>query len=427
MTARSEGAQVWFPRRPPISDRAGGRWVPVLWISSVAVAGLVAVLAAVLDVGEAPPPRAQAGVAAAETALSLQVHLPSVGRGAPAELADLPGPIALQAGATAPPTDREEAALALTAQRYATHLIADAFSRPAAAVAPLETAEQIQVTMAIAAAAPTGVGQPDAASVASGAALRTYLGLAVDAPLPPFFVYEVRRGDSVTKLAARFGLQPESILFNNWEIRDADQLEAGSALRIPTVDGVVYTVRLGDALSDIAANYAAEVEAILAFPGNRLASADRIVEGQTILLVGGSASLGLAGGGAVFGVPEFRWPLGGILTDFFGSARSNRYGYHTGIDLSAPTGTFIGAAAAGQVIQAGWDGSFGLSVLVDHGGGVLTRYAHQSHIDVFLGEWVEPGDLIGFVGSTGYSRGPHLHFEIIIGGAPQDPLVWLNS
>ena len=91
------------------------------------------------------------------------------------------------------------------------------------------------------------------------------------------------------------------------------------------------------------------------------------------------------------------------------------------------TGTFIGAAAACQVIQAGGDGSFGLSVLVDHGGGVLTRYAHQSHIDVFLGEWVEPGDLIGFVGSTGYSRGPHLHFEIIIGGAPQDPLVWLNS
>ena len=79
------------------------------------------------------------------------------------------------------------------------------------------------------------------------------------------------------------------------------------------------------------------------------------------------------------------------------------------------------------MIQAGWDGSYGLAVLVDHGGGVVSRYAHLSHIDVFLGEFVEAHDLIGFVGSTGLASGPHLHFEIIQGGVPVNPLVLLNS
>ena len=116
-----------------------------------------------------------------------------------------------------------------------------------------------------------------------------------------------------------------------------------------------------------------------------------------------------------------------MLTDFFGSARGNQLGFHTGVDFSAPTGTFVGAAAHGVVIQAGWEGSFGYLVTVDHGGGVLTRYAHLSHIDVFLGETVTPGDLIGFVGNTGLSSGPHLHFEIIMGGTFVDPLIWLNS
>ena len=79
------------------------------------------------------------------------------------------------------------------------------------------------------------------------------------------------------------------------------------------------------------------------------------------------------------------------------------------------------------MIQAGWAGAFGNNVLVDHGGGVITRYAHMDHIDAFLGEFVNAGDLLGFVGSTGEATGPHLHFEIMMGGVPVDPLVWLNS
>ena len=119
--------------------------------------------------------------------------------------------------------------------------------------------------------------------------------------------------------------------------------------------------------------------------------------------------------------------MGGVLTDFFGTPRSNSFGFHAGIDIAAPTGTFIGATASGIVIQAGWDGSFGLNVLVDHGGGVISRYSHMDHIDVFLGAFVEAGTLLGFVGQTGFATGPHLHFEILMGGTPVNPLVWLNS
>ena len=119
--------------------------------------------------------------------------------------------------------------------------------------------------------------------------------------------------------------------------------------------------------------------------------------------------------------------LAASLCDFFGSARGNLAGFHTGVDICAATGTFIGSTAPGIVILAGWDGSFGLSVLVDHGGGVVSRYAHMSHIDVFLGQMVDAGTLLGFVGSTGLASGPHLHFEILMGGTPVEPLAWLNS
>ena len=98
---------------------------------------------------------------------------------------------------------------------------------------------------------------------------------------------------------------------------------------------------------------------------------------------------------------------------------------HEGIDIGAPEGAPIYAASAGTVSFAGVMGGYGNMMLVDHGGGVVTAYAHQSSFFVGVGQSVSAGQQIGSVGSTGASTGPHLHFEVRVGGAPNDPLGYL--
>jgi murein DD-endopeptidase MepM/ murein hydrolase activator NlpD len=119
----------------------------------------------------------------------------------------------------------------------------------------------------------------------------------------------------------------------------------------------------------------------------------------------------------------FVWPVLGPVTSPFGW----RWGrMHEGIDIGAPSGTPIRAAAAGTVIYAGWLGGYGNLVVIDHGGGVATAYGHQSSIAAGYGATVAQGQVIGYVGSTGHSTGPHLHFEVRINGVPQDPLGYLS-
>lgn len=118
----------------------------------------------------------------------------------------------------------------------------------------------------------------------------------------------------------------------------------------------------------------------------------------------------------------FTWPTSGQITSGFGP----RWGrMHEGLDIAAPTGRPITAAKSGKVIVAGWSGGYGNLVVIDHGGGLSTAYGHQSRIAVKVGEPVTQGALIGFVGSTGHSTGPHLHFEVRVNGAARDPLPYL--
>ena len=98
---------------------------------------------------------------------------------------------------------------------------------------------------------------------------------------------------------------------------------------------------------------------------------------------------------------------------------------HTGIDIGAPSGAPIVAAAAGTVLVAGWEEGYGNTVVIDHGGGIATLYGHQSSIAVAVGQSVTRGQVIGAVGSTGHSTGPHLHFEVRVNGSPVDPLGYL--
>lgn len=124
-----------------------------------------------------------------------------------------------------------------------------------------------------------------------------------------------------------------------------------------------------------------------------------------------------------------QWPVRGPITSPFGwriHPISGVRSFHEGIDIGVASGTPIGAAEAGRVIYAGWYGGYGNYILVDHGGGISTGYAHCSAIYVSVGQDVQRGQTIGAVGSTGYSTGPHLHFEVRINGKPVDPLTRLR-
>jgi murein DD-endopeptidase MepM/ murein hydrolase activator NlpD len=124
----------------------------------------------------------------------------------------------------------------------------------------------------------------------------------------------------------------------------------------------------------------------------------------------------------------FVWPVDAPITSSFGYRDHPIAGttrLHSGTDFGAPTGTAIRAAADGIVVSAGLRGGYGNAVVIDHGDGLATMYAHQSAVAVSAGDQVEAGETVGFVGSTGYSTGPHLHFEVRIDGAPTEPLDWL--
>lgn len=118
------------------------------------------------------------------------------------------------------------------------------------------------------------------------------------------------------------------------------------------------------------------------------------------------------------------WPLRGPVTSRFGFRRHplfRRHLFHTGVDISAPRGTPVPAAHAGKVLFAGWYGGYGKLVILDHGDGVSTLYGHLSRISVKPGQTVSRKQVIGYVGSTGYSTGPHLHYEIRLNGRPVNP------
>ncbi|MDW7675204.1 MAG: M23 family metallopeptidase [Bacillota bacterium] len=119
---------------------------------------------------------------------------------------------------------------------------------------------------------------------------------------------------------------------------------------------------------------------------------------------------------------RFGWPVSGTITSPFGNRRG---GYHYGIDIAASTGTSIRVASAGVVTFSGWSGNYGNMIEIDHGNGVSTRYAHNSANLVSAGKEVNAGDVIGRVGSTGRSTGPHVHFEVRINGQAKNPMNYL--
>ncbi len=250
--------------------------------------------------------------------------------------------------------------------------------------------------------------------------------------------YEVQPGDNLFSIAKRYGLSVYTLLWNN-RITNPDLIRPGQKLLIPPGNGILHTVKEGDTLEKIAEHYKAKVEDILNFPGNYIPSTGRLTVGQRIFVPGGVLPLpktprarryrGAAPAFVALPGGKMGWPTQGRITGTFYSRR--RWGIHGALDIAAPYGTPVYAAADGVVTLAGWHKAYGWAVYIDHGGGVQTRYAHMLDRPVVsVGQQVLRGQLIGYVGSSygplGFSSGPHLHFEVRVNGRAVDPLQYLK-
>ena len=137
---------------------------------------------------------------------------------------------------------------------------------------------------------------------------------------------------------------------------------------------------------------------------------------------GGGAQAGRGGTG------RFMWPCNGPITSYYGWRTHPIFGttkYHSGMDIAVDTGTPIQAADSGTVVYSGWLGGYGNCVMIDHGGGLVTLYGHNSALNVSEGQYVNKGTVIAYAGSTGYSTGPHCHFEVRLHGELTEPLNYL--
>jgi murein DD-endopeptidase MepM/ murein hydrolase activator NlpD len=241
--------------------------------------------------------------------------------------------------------------------------------------------------------------------------------------------YTVQPGDTVESIANVFNLQPTTILWSNPKLEEApDLLRIGQEVTILPVDGVYHAVAGDDTLESIADKYKVEVGAITDLSFNNLHPPLFLIqEGMKLIVPGGSkpyvprrvtSYTGPIPNGAR-GTGAFIWPVLGRLTQGY-------WWGHRAIDIGAPTGSAVLAADGGFVSFVGWtDIGYGYLIILDHANGYSTYYAHLNQMYVMVGQQVERGQVIGAVGSTGNSTGPHLHLEIRYNGVEQNPLVYL--
>lgn len=225
--------------------------------------------------------------------------------------------------------------------------------------------------------------------------------------------YTVKNGDSLNSIANKFKVPVKFILKENG-LKVNDYIYNGQVLNIPNRPGIFYSIKKGDRLSLIAEKYQVSINDIIAD------NDDLEVDG--ILQVGKKVFLP----NAVIPEPPPIWvlPAYGKLTSFFGYRKHPIFGYtqfHGGIDISLHYQPVM-AARDGVVHYAGYMGGYGLAIILNHGKDYKTLYAHLSKINVRQGQFVKAGTKIAISGNTGFSTGPHLHFEVLYKGTPVNPL-----
>jgi LysM repeat protein len=233
-----------------------------------------------------------------------------------------------------------------------------------------------------------------------------------------FSAYRVRNGDTVGAILSRSGLKNIGTLLSVNSIDNARRIKVGQTLSIPSMDGILYKAVRGDSLQRIASRYSISVTALL--DANDLSSSD-IAVGQRVFIPGASLSsmdLRKALG------ELFVTPVMGRLTSPFGYRSDPFTGvrtFHTGIDIAAPTGTAVKATLDGKIATTGFSSVYGNYVIVTHGEGYQSLYAHLSSVSVKRGQRITQSAVIGRVGNTGYSTGSHLHFSVYKHGKMIDP------
>lgn len=218
-----------------------------------------------------------------------------------------------------------------------------------------------------------------------------------------------------------------SEIYDLWQVRapfGASLSDHGEKAK-PKLNIVNYVVQGGDTLWRLARTYKVDLELLMVV--NKIQTPESLQIGQQLVIPLDPGvkpqDLGplpqLASRSSLY----FDWPLMGIITSGFGWRDQE---FHHGLDLAAPPGTAVKAIEAGKVLFSGWKNSiYGNTVVIDHGSGITSWYAHNSKLLVKKGDWVKPGQVIALVGSTGRSTGPHLHLEIRIHDQTVDPKRYL--
>jgi LysM repeat protein len=225
-------------------------------------------------------------------------------------------------------------------------------------------------------------------------------------------IYVVREGDTLSQIARMFNVTTNTIRWNN-DISGSG-IRPGQTLVILPISGIKHVVNKGDTLASIAKKYKGDIEEIAGYNG--LSKNASLSVGTTIIVPDGeimsAPSSSSVGGKIVSGLKEL---VGYFLRPLSGGKKTQGIHGHNGVDLGAPIGTPIMAAADGEVIiskTGGWNGGYGNYIVIKHKNGTQTLYAHNTANSVSAGQSVKQGDVIGTVGNTGKSTGSHLHFEI---------------
>lgn len=247
----------------------------------------------------------------------------------------------------------------------------------------------------------------------------------------------VEEGDTISSIAEKYGLSVNTLLWEN-NLTEKSKIKAGQELHILPIDGIRHKVKRGETIYSIAKKYGldeSQAQMIIDYPFNEFLNDEtfELVVGQWLMVPEGIMPQAAAvvtprvvtqvpftpDAGSVVANGSFVWPAAGRITQGYSF-------YHRAIDIANKTGGPILASDSGVVTSASWNsGGYGNAVVVDHGNGFQTLYAHLSLIQVQTGQRVNRGDIIGQMGSTGRSTGTHLHFEIRNGGALLNPLSYL--